>query len=98
MKTLLLGAAGAVVVLGSGVAVANHYDNYKTKTQAQTVSQVEQAKRAQYNTDKALYQPVVNQNKTLQAECEKGAAAYAKLSALVQKQTPAPQCGPATAN
>lgn len=96
MKKLLLSAAGLVVaagvVVGGGHAVDSHYRDHQNKQVAQQQSLAETAKQAQYNADQARYSLLVKQNSDLQAQCEKGLAAYAKLSAVLKASTPSPQC------
>jgi hypothetical protein len=96
MKKLLLSAVGLVVaagvVVGGGNAVDNHYQAHKNKQVAQQASAVEVAKKAQYDADQSRYSLLVKQYSDLQAQCEKGTAAYAKLSAVLKASTPSPQC------
>jgi hypothetical protein len=51
MKKLLLVAGATAVVVGGGVATANHYDQYQNKKQAAQVSAIQSAKQAQYQAD-----------------------------------------------
>ena len=96
MKKLLLAAGATAVVVGGGVASANHYDQYKNKQHEAQVSMAEQAKAAQYKADMAKQDLLVKANQNLQAECEKGVAAYAKLPLSVQRVVPKPVCTTST--
>jgi len=92
MKTFLLVAATAAVVVGGGVAAANHYDEYKNKEHKAQVSAVEAAKRAQFQADQKVVENLKQVNAVALAECQKGAAAYAKLAKLTKVLPPAPSC------
>lgn len=97
MKKLLLVALAAVVVAGASVLVVGHYHDYKNKKTQQPAVQMVPAsdlQALQTTTSKEL-KDLQDDNGRLLAECQKGAAAYAKLSPLVKNQTSAPQCGPA---
>lgn len=97
MKKLLLVAGATAVVVGGGVATANHYDQYKNKQHQQQVTLAEQAKQAQYKADLAKQNLLTQANQSLQAECEKGVVAYAKLPLSVQRVVPKPVCTSSTA-
>jgi hypothetical protein len=88
MKKLLLVAGATAVVVGGGVATANHYDQYQNKKQVAQASEVTRAKLAQYQADLGVRNQLAKANDALQAECAKGEVAYAKLSPLVQKVVP----------
>jgi hypothetical protein len=97
MKKLLLVAGATAVVIGGGVATANHYDQYQNKKQVAQASQVAQAKQAQYLADLGVRNQLAKANDALRAECAKGEVAYAKLSPLVQRVVPKPVCTTSTA-
>lgn len=88
----ILVAGAAVVVLGGGVAAANHYDQYKNKQTVVQVSQAQQAKEEQYKADVGKITALVQANASLNAECQKGVVAYAKLPLAIQKVVPRPVC------
>lgn len=92
MKTFLLVAATAFVVVGGGVATANHYDQYKNKQHQQEVTLAQKAKAAQAQADQAKQDLLVQANRALVAECQKGKVAYAKLPLSVQRVVPKPTC------
>lgn len=101
MKKLLLTAGGVIVaagvVVGGANAVDNHYQEHKHQKQVQQTNLVVSAKQAQYQADKTRVELVTTQNAALQLECQKGVAAYAKLSPALKAQTPVPQCTPPVA-
>jgi hypothetical protein len=96
MKKLLLAVAATAVVVGGGVVATNHYDKYQNKQHKAQVSAVEQAKQTQAKADQQKQNALVTANAALEAECQKGVAAYAKLPLTVQRVVPKPVCPPAT--
>lgn len=95
MKRLLFIGLAVVAVLTVGVLSVDHYQNYQNKKThdhkvkvEKEVADVQQAAGAEYKGLEASYNG-------LRVECEKGLAAYQKLSAFTQKTTPQPVCAPA---
>lgn len=99
MKTILLVAGTALVVVGGGALAADHYDQYQNKKQAVVLSQQKQIAELRSDLNKArLVQAglIGDYNKVLDS-CQKGRVAYDKLSAVVKLSVPAPVCTVQTA-
>ena len=93
MKKLLLTVL-AVVVIAAGLVVAgNHYKNYQNK-KAQSAVKVVPASQfeALKSTTTSELQGLQKDNARLLAECQKGVAAYGKLTLTQQHQTAPPVC------
>lgn len=91
MKKLLLSAAAGTIFAASAVAVNSHYTNYQTK-QTEEQAKVAAAAKADADKAKAAAAATTTHLTALKRECEKGAAAYAKLPAFTKTQVPAPNC------
>lgn len=90
-----------VIVAFIGVATlayfaAQHRDNYIREQEAQAIAE-ERAKDAQtagrIEELEVQLKATQNERSLYQAECQKGAAAHANLSATLRRNLPAPKCG-----
>jgi hypothetical protein len=97
-KKLILVPVAVVAVaatVGGTAAVSQHYQIYQNKLAQEQI--VEAKKESDANQAKEAYTKKLESAYSAQRlECEKGLAAYAKLSTLSQKTTAKPQCGTAT--
>lgn len=97
MKKLLIIVVVAIVVV-TGLAVAeDHYKNYQNKQEAQapqliTVKQADQKVKDAVTAAGGEYQSLVVSYNQAVAECQKGVAAYAKLTSAQRVQTASPVC------
>lgn len=97
MRNKLLLAGAIVVVVGAGIASVYHYQDHKNKqVQASQQAIVAQAKEQdRVNKERQLVADThYRQVRILTAECLKGKAIYASLSAFAQKTVQAPNCNP----
>lgn len=100
MKNLLLKSLFVVVLLaigaGIGYAAVAHYTNtQKTKpapVEVVPVAEVERQFKEMAAKDDARYKELTSRLDRQTAECQKGAAAYAKLTPYNKTQTEQPQC------
>ena len=94
MRNKLLLAGAVIAVAGGGVASAYHYNSYQTKRDHDSAiaAQVAQDKENQRTARLAKLEQFYAKERL---ECEKGQAAYAKLTLIAQKTAPNPVCGPA---
>lgn len=96
MKKLLLFVVLVTALVGGGYAAANHYKNYQNKKTQDTVaakqqSEIEESARLQPFRDKVA--ELKKDYNSQVVECQKGLAAYGKLTTFTQSQTPQPVCG-----
>lgn len=94
MKILLLAVVGVALLFGGGSLVADHYNKYQNKKERDNVAAV-QAEAQREQAEKARVQRLEDAYTKMRMECEKGIAAYDKLTPFTQKTSPRPVCGPA---
>jgi hypothetical protein len=97
VKKLVLIAAAAVAVIGAAGLSVQHYHQYQNKKKADQISQLQAVKQAQYNADQSVIKLLQAEDTRLQAECQKGAQAYAQLPAIAKAKVSTPLCTAAPA-
>lgn len=96
MKKLLLISLAILLLAGAGAAVSRHHKNYQNKqTQDAVTAAVAAANTKKDGEISDIKTSAAAEYDALRIECEKGIAAYGKLTPALQKTTPLPVCGTA---
>ena len=84
----------AVLLIGAVVAVSNHYEKNKPKSQVEILNEEKSRLQSALGQSESEVSALETRNDQLRVECEKGHAYYARLTPAQRATVTAPNCGP----